>query len=85
MKRDTYNNIAALPGLHAFRFLLEKEFRQMMRNRLLPRVFIILPIVLTLVVPLVATQEISNLNFCAIDNDRSALSRRLIEKTAAAD
>ena len=85
MKKDTNNNIVAMPGLHAFRFLLEKEFRQMIRNRLLPRVFIILPIVLTLVVPLVATQEISNLNFCVIDNDRSARSRRLIEKTAAAD
>ena len=75
MKRDTYNNIVAMPGLHAFRFLLEKEFRQMMRNRLLPRVFIILPIVLTLVVPLVATQEISNLNFCVIDTARPPFPR----------
>ena len=83
MRKDTYNNIGCRQGLNAFRFLIEKEFRQMFRNKLLPRVFMVLPVVLTLVVPLVATQEVNRLNFCVIDNDRSALSQRFVEKVAA--
>lgn len=83
MKKDTYNTIGCRQGLNVFRFLIEKEFRQMFRNTLLPRVFVMLPVVLTLLVPLVATQEVNHLNFCVIDNDRSALSRRFVEKVAA--
>lgn len=64
-------------------FLIEKEFRQMMRNFILPKVFIVLPIVMGLVVPLVATQEVKNLNLCVIDNDHSTLSARLVQKLSA--
>lgn len=40
------------------RFLLEKEFKQMMRNIILPIVFILLPIGVINMVPRAATQEV---------------------------
>ena len=67
------------------RFLLEKEFRQMMRNAVLPRVFIALPLALLAIIPLVATQEVKNLKVGVVDADRSPLSERLVQKLAASD
>lgn len=65
------------------RFLIEKEFRQMMRNVVLPVVFVMLPLVMFNIVPRVATQEVKGLKICIIDNDRSTLSSRLIQKLSA--
>lgn len=65
------------------RFLIEKEFRQMMRNVVLPVVFVMLPLVMFNIVPRVATQEVKGLKICIIDNDRSTLSSRLTQKLSA--
>lgn len=65
------------------RFLLEKEFKQMMRNIILPVVFVLLPLALINMVPRVATQEVKNLKVSIVDNDHSTLSRRLTEKISA--
>lgn len=65
------------------RFLLEKEFRQMIRNIILPIVFILLPIGIINMVPRAATQEVKNLKISVIDNDHSSWSNRLIQKMAA--
>lgn len=64
-------------------FLIEKEFKQIMRNKVLPVVFVILPLVMTLIVPLAATQEVKNLKVSVVDNDHSTLSTRLVQKCAA--
>jgi len=42
-------------------FLIEKEFKQMMRNIILPIVFILLPIGMINVMPRAATQEVKDL------------------------
>lgn len=55
----------------------------MMRNTILPKVFIVLPIVLVTIVPLVATQEVKDLDISVIDNDHSTMSSRLVQKLAA--
>lgn len=65
------------------RFLLEKEFKQMMRNIILPIVFVLLPFVMVNMVPKAATQEVKNLNICVIDNDHSTWSQRMINKISA--
>ena len=57
----------------------------MFRNRLLPIVFILLPIVMMNVVPRIATQEVRNLNIAVIDCDHSTLSSRLIQKLQASE
>lgn len=65
------------------RFLLEKEFKQMMRNVILPIVFILLPIGIINMVPKAATQEVKNLKVSVIDNDHSSWSARLMQKLSA--
>lgn len=55
----------------------------MMRNTILPKVFVVLPIVLVTIVPLVATQEVKDLDISVVDNDHSTMSSRLMRKLSA--
>ncbi|MGM9815470.1 MAG: ABC transporter permease [Lepagella sp.] len=65
------------------KYLIEKEFKQMMRNIILPVIFVLLPIGVLNLIPRVATQEVKNLNVSVIDNDHSTLSKRLEQKICA--
>jgi len=65
------------------RFLLEKEFKQLLRNTLIPRMIFIFPIMQLLVFPWAANFEISNINLSVVDNDHSHLSQRLIQKISS--
>lgn len=56
---------------------------QIRRNAILPRLFVMLPLVLLIVVPFAANQEIKNLKFCVVDNDHSSFSRLLVQKIDA--
>lgn len=64
-------------------YLINKEFKQMRRNILLPIIFVLLPLALTNIIPRAATQEVKGLKICIVDNDHSSLSRRLIQKIDA--
>ncbi|MGM9846731.1 MAG: ABC transporter permease [Muribaculaceae bacterium] len=64
-------------------FLIEKEFKQMMRNIILPVVFVLLPLGMINIMPRAATQEVTNLKVTVVDNDRSAWSSRLVQKINA--
>jgi ABC-2 type transport system permease protein len=65
------------------KYLVQKEFKQIRRNAFIPRLIIILPIMVVLVFPWAANQEITNINVDITDRDHSAYSRRLKEKIAA--
>lgn len=69
--------------MNALPYLIEKEFKQMWRNRLLPIVFVLLPLALMNMVPRVATQEVTGLKFCVIDHAHTQQSRRLVEQINA--
>lgn len=64
-------------------FLLEKEFKQMLRNIILPVVFMVLPLGVVCMVPRVATQEVKNLRLAIVDGDHTTCSERLIQKMSA--
>lgn len=64
-------------------YLLEKEFKQLGRNKFLPKLIVAFPLVSLLVFPLVVNFDIKNLSLSVVDLDHSPLSRRLIQKTAA--
>ena len=64
-------------------FLIEKEFKQMMRNIVLPLIYVLFPLSVINVVPRIATQEIKHINFSMVDNDHSPLSQRLVHKLSA--
>jgi ABC-2 type transport system permease protein len=65
------------------KYLLEKEFKQIMRNSFIPKMIIIFPLVIMLVMPWVVNQEVKNLNICVVDNNHSVLSQRLVQKITA--
>ncbi len=65
------------------KFLLEKEFKQIFRNPFLPKMILMLPLVMLLLIPWAANQEVKNIQLCVIDNDKSSYSERLIHKLSA--
>ena len=71
--------------MKTLRFLLEKEFRQILRNPAILRMIFMMPIVQLMILPQVANYEIRNVNISVIDHDHSDYSRRLIGKITATD
>jgi ABC-2 type transport system permease protein len=64
-------------------FLLQKEFKQIFRNRaLLPMIFI-LPLFQLLILPLAADYEVKNISISIVDHDRSTYSQSLVSKITA--
>ena len=62
------------------KFLIEKEFKQIFRNSFLPRMILAMPVVMMLVMPWAANQEVKDINLSIVDNDHSIYSERLINK-----
>jgi ABC-2 type transport system permease protein len=60
------------------KFLLEKEFKHLFRNPFLPRLVVMMPIMVMLLMPWVTTLDIKNINIIIVDNDHSSTSERLI-------
>lgn len=65
------------------KFLLEKEFKQIFRNPFLSKMILVMPLMMMLVFPWAANQEIKNLRLSVVDNDHSVYSERLIQKITA--
>lgn len=65
--------------------LLRKELKMMRRNPLIIRVIIAMPLMVMLVMPLIATLDVKNVGIAVVDNDRSQLSRRIIQDLNAAE
>lgn len=61
-------------------FLIEKEFKQIFRNSFLPKMILAMPLMIMLVFPWAANQEVKNINLSVVDNDRSTFSERMIQK-----
>jgi len=61
-------------------FLLEKEFRQIMRNNGIVRMLIIAPVIQLILLPLAADYSVKNISLAVVDNDHSTASQRLIGK-----
>lgn len=64
-------------------FLLQKEFKQIFRNKSILRMIIAMPIIQLIVMPLAADFEIKNINLSVVDHDHSAYSRKLVKKITA--
>lgn len=65
------------------KFLIEKEFKQLLRNSFLPKMIFIFPCMIMILMPWAANLEIKNINLNIVDNDHSTLSRRLVDKIGA--
>ena len=62
------------------KYLLRKEFKQILRNGFLPKMIFIFPLNVLLIFPWAASYEIKNLNLSVIDNDHSTYSQQLTQK-----
>ena len=62
------------------KYLIQKEFLQIRRNAFLPKLIFVFPIVIMCVMPWVMNQEVKNIRVSVVDNDRSTLSRQLVQR-----
>lgn len=69
--------------MRRFLFLLQKEFIQIVRNPIMPRLIVMMPLMTILLMPWAATMEIRNLKVAVVDNDHTQLSSRLVEKISS--
>lgn len=67
--------------MRTLKYLLQKEFLQIIRNKILLRLIIAMPVIQLLILPWAATFEQRNISLSVVDNDKSSYSRNLIEKT----
>lgn len=67
------------------KFLIEKEFKQLLRNSFLPKLIFIFPCMIMILMPWAASLEIRDINLNLVDNDQSVTSQRLVHKIAASD
>lgn len=58
--------------------LLRKELLLMKRNPIIPKMILVMPVAVMLLLPLVATMDVRNVDITVVDHDRSQLSRRLV-------
>ena len=65
--------------------LVQKEIIQIFRNPLLPKLIIIFPVLVMLVMPWVTTMDVRNVSVAIIDKDCSTLSRRIRSDIRAAE
>ena len=66
--------------MKTIRFIIQKEFKQIFRDKGMLRLIIILPIIQLLILSNAATFDIKNIKFAYVDNDHSVASRALISK-----
>ena len=62
------------------RYLLEKEFKQIRRDRFMPKIIFIIPIMQLIILPFAANFEMRNINLSIVDNDHSVTSMQLVDK-----
>ncbi len=71
--------------MNVLRYLIQKEFIQIIRNKALLPMMTILPIVQLLLLSNAASNDVKNVNLVLIDKDRSQTSRLLRNKIEAAN
>lgn len=64
-------------------YIIQKEFKQIFRNKAMLPIIFILPILQLLILSNAATYEVKNIKFSYIDGDHTSTSRALIEKFSA--
>jgi ABC-2 type transport system permease protein len=65
------------------KFLLQKEFRQILRSKAIIFSLVFGPVIQLILMPLAANYEVKNIAVAFVDHDHSSYSRRLIEEVYA--
>lgn len=65
------------------KYLVEKEFKQLRRNKILPKFIFAFPFFALLILPMAANFEVKDLDLCVVDNNHSPYSQRLVRQATA--
>lgn len=66
--------------MKVLRFILQKEFRQIFRDKTILAMMFAMPIIQLIILPLAANFEVKNVNVVYVDHDHSSYSQKLINK-----
>ena len=69
--------------MKSLKFLLQKEFLQIFRNKSMVSMIVLMPTIMLLILPWAATFEQRNIQLSIVDNDHSTLSHILTDKLAS--
>ncbi len=64
--------------MKTIRFLLEKEFRHVFRDRTMLRMMFIMPVIQLILIPLAANYEVKNVLLAVVDHDHSTYSQKFV-------
>ena len=67
------------------KYLLQKEFLQIRRNSFMPKIILVFPVMIMCVMPWVMNMEVRNIVVEVVDNDRSTVSRQLVQRIQASN
>ncbi len=71
--------------MRTFIVLFQKEFIQIRRNSFLPKLIIVFPIMIMLLMPLIMTMDVRNVNVAIVDFDHSSTSHRIASHIQASE
>jgi ABC-2 type transport system permease protein len=66
--------------MKVLRFILQKEFRQIFRDKTILAMMFAMPIIQLIIMPLAANFDVKNINVAYVDHDHSTYSQKLINK-----
>jgi ABC-2 type transport system permease protein len=66
--------------MKVLRFILQKEFRQIFRDKTILAMMLAMPIIQLIILPLAANYDVKNINIVFVDHDHSTYSQKLISK-----
>lgn len=69
--------------MKVLRFILQKEFRQIFRDKTILAMMFFVPIIQLIILPLAADFDVKNINVAYVDHDHSTYSQKLINKIAS--
>src|SRR3546814_4282186 len=69
--------------MKVLRFILQKEFRQIFRDKTILAMMLAVPCVQLIILPLAMDFEVKNVNVSIVDHDHSAFSQKLLTKIAS--
>ena len=65
--------------------LIKKELRQLKRNPFIPKLLVMFPIAIVLVMPWITNLDVRNINVGVVDYDRSDISQKLVNRIESSE
>ncbi len=69
--------------MRMLRYLLQKEFRQLFRDKTILAMMFVMPSIQLTIIPLAMNFDVKNINISVVDLDHSSFSQKLISKVGA--